>query len=195
MSNNGAVLIYGDSMDFMRSKPAISVDAIITDPPYDGNGSFVTLAKRLVRGNMLVFCKPENQYFVPDEYLFWIKPFRTMNYSKHCGRFVEMILVKRGKTFNLLHWPQMTGVYFDALVDPPVHPHEKPISLIERLIRIYTNPGDLIFDPFMGSGVVGMAAKRLGRRFIGVENELEWFSLAEERINNCYEVSDGQAHD
>lgn len=164
-----------------------TVDAIITDPDYDmptAAHQRMVVFRNKARGNSLFFCKPENQFFVPDEYLFWQKPFRTMNYSKHCGRFVEMILVNRkGSTFNLLNWSQMTGHYNDTLVHPNTfHPYEKPVSLLERLIRIYTNPGDTIFDPFMGSGTTGVACQNTGRIFIGTEINKKYFDIAKARL-------------
>jgi site-specific DNA-methyltransferase (adenine-specific) len=125
----------------------------------------------------------ENQFFHADEYLFWMKTPSTKNYTKACGRFVEMILVKRyGKTFNRLHWSQMTGVYDDRLIYPPVHPFQKPVSLMERLVRIYTNPGDVVLDPFMGSGTTGVACANTGRGFVGVEIDKEVFDIAQKNI-------------
>jgi DNA modification methylase len=154
------------------------IDAIIADPPYDGQFS-IDYWKDRVYGNVLTFCKPENQYFTPDEYLFWIKTPSTKNFISKVGRFVEMILVKRqGSTFNRLHWSQMTGVYDDRLIYPPSHPYEKPLSLMERLIRIYTNPGDVVIDPFMGVGTTGVACVNLGRKFIGIEIDPVYYDLA-----------------
>ena len=49
------------------------------------------------------------------------------------------------------------------------HPTQKPESLLERVVVASTNPGDLVLDPFMGSGTTGVAALRHGRRFIGIE--------------------------
>ena len=49
------------------------------------------------------------------------------------------------------------------------HPTQKPEALLERVVLASTNPGDLILDPFMGSGTTGVAALRHGRRFIGIE--------------------------
>lgn len=62
------------------------------------------------------------------------------------------------------------------------NPTEKPLALMEELITLFTNPGDLILDPFMGSGTTGEAAMRTGRRFIGVEIDQECFDVAERRI-------------
>ena len=155
------------------------IDAIICDPPYDQPLN-ITELRRICRGNIITFCKPENQYFRPDEYLFWIKTPSTKNFRSKCGRFVEMILVSRAPNapFNQLHWSQMTGVYDDRLILPPVHPYEKPLSLLERLLRIYTNPNDTILDPFMGSGTTLLAASNTGRNAIGFEIDGGHYQLA-----------------
>jgi len=163
-------LYHCDAWQFIESMPDKSVDCIITDPPYDCDLNLEEL-RRVCHGNIIVFCAPENQFFKPDEFMFWVKPLSTKNFSKHIGRFVEMILILRGGPFNVLHWSQMTGVYDDRLVNPPVHPFEKPLSLIERLVRIYSNPGDIVFDPFMGSGSTIKASINLGRRAIGCERD------------------------
>ncbi len=162
-----------------------NVDAVITDPPYDFDKGWLMYCANC-KGNLVAFCKPENQWFVPDEYLFWVKTPSTKNYSRNCGRFVEMILVKRkGDTFNQLHWSQMTGVYDDRLIYKPVHPYEKPLSLMERLVRIYTNPGDTVLDLFMGSGTTGVACVKNGRNFIGIETDPEHFKIAKRKINEA----------
>lgn len=57
-----------------------------------------------------------------------------------------------------------------------------PEELVERCILLSTNPGDTIFDPYMGSGTTGVVAKRLGRKFIGVEISPEYFELSKKRI-------------
>jgi len=62
------------------------------------------------------------------------------------------------------------------------HPTQKPEALLHRVILASTKPGDLILDPFFGTGTTGAAAKRLGRRFIGLEREPQYARLAAERI-------------
>lgn len=62
------------------------------------------------------------------------------------------------------------------------HPTQKPLRLVRRAILASTNEGDLIFDPFCGSGTTGVAAKELGRFFVGVEMEEEFARLAARRI-------------
>jgi len=175
-------LYHCDTWQFIHSMPDKSVDCIITDPLYDCELNVEEL-RRVCRGNILVFCSPENQFFKPDESMFWVKTVSTKNYSKHIGRFVEMILILRGGPFNVLHWSQMTGVYDDRLIYPPIHPFEKPLSLMERLVRIYSNPGDTVFDPFMGSGSTIKASINLGRHAIGCERDEKIFESTSQNVS------------
>jgi len=68
-----------------------------------------------------------------------------------------------------------------------VHPTQKPVDLLEYLIRTYSNEGDIVLDFTMGSGSCGVACKNTNREFIGIELEEEYFKIAKERI---YEVND-----
>ena len=62
------------------------------------------------------------------------------------------------------------------------HPTQKPVALISRCLRASTNPGDIVFDPFAGSGATGVAALAAGRRFIGVENLEEYAAVSQSRL-------------
>ncbi len=64
----------------------------------------------------------------------------------------------------------------------PKHPTQKPVKLLKHLIGIATNPGDLVLDPFMGVGSSGHAALDLGRRFVGIELEREYYLAAVTRL-------------
>ena len=63
-----------------------------------------------------------------------------------------------------------------------IHPTQKPIALMEYLIRTYTNEGEVVLDNCMGSGTTGVAAVRCGRRFIGIEMDARYFEAAKSRI-------------
>src|SRR5271170_7013441 len=69
------------------------------------------------------------------------------------------------------------------------HPTQKPEALLHRLILSSSKPGDVVLDPFFGVGTTGAAAKRLGRRFIGIEREAEYVAVAKERISKVIPVS------
>ena len=62
------------------------------------------------------------------------------------------------------------------------HPTQKPLGLLRRIIEASTNEGDLILDPFNGSGTTGIAANELGRRYIGIEQEEEYLALTMRRL-------------
>ena len=64
-----------------------------------------------------------------------------------------------------------------------IHPTQKPVDLLEYLIKTYTNEGMLVLDNTMGSGSTGVACKNLNRKFIGIELDEEYFNIAEKRIN------------
>lgn len=64
-----------------------------------------------------------------------------------------------------------------------IHPTQKPVALMEYLIKTYTNEGDTVLDFTMGSGTTGVAAKGLGRSFIGIEMDETYFKIAKERID------------
>ena len=65
-----------------------------------------------------------------------------------------------------------------------VHPTQKPVPLLEYLIKTYTNEGMTVLDNTMGSGSTGVAAKKLNRNFIGIELDNKYYEIAKERINN-----------
>ena len=64
------------------------------------------------------------------------------------------------------------------------HPTQKPVKLMEYLIKTYTNEGDTVLDNTMGSGTTGVAAVDTGRNFIGMENNRDYYQTAENRINH-----------
>lgn len=62
------------------------------------------------------------------------------------------------------------------------HPAQYPEELIERIIKVSTNPGDIVLDPFMGSGTTAAVAKKLGRKYVGFELEEEYIEIAKRRL-------------
>ena len=68
-----------------------------------------------------------------------------------------------------------------------VHPTQKPVALMEYLIRTYTNEGETVMDNCMGSGTTGVACVNTGRHFIGMEQDAGYFAIASERIHNTPE--------
>ena len=71
-----------------------------------------------------------------------------------------------------------------------IHSTQKPEALLHRIILATTNKGDSIFDPFLGTGTTAVVAKKLGRKYFGVEKDKKYFQAAKQRINETLEIKD-----
>ena len=78
-------------------------------------------------------------------------------------------------------WTDIT-VPFWSMPENTAHPTQKSEKLLAKLILASTNPGDRVFDPFLGSGTTSVVAKKLGRRYLGIEQDEEYCLLAEKRL-------------
>ncbi len=82
-------------------------------------------------------------------------------------------------------WYPKNVLTFSWSKQTSLHPTQKPVALMEYLIRTYTNEGDTVLDFTMGSGSTGVAAMKTGRRFIGIELDPQYYAIAEQRIKNA----------
>lgn len=204
-------VIHGDCITVMRSIPSQSVDLAVTDPPYlvryaprDGrscmNDNTAIWLKPAFRELYRVlkpdsFCASfygwpwidlfmaawKDSGFRPVSHLTWVKT--------HCSKvgytrsYHETgFLLAKGRPprpamppMDVLHW-QYTGNTF--------HPNEKPVVAIRPLIEAYSKPGDIVLDPFAGSGTTGVAAKACDRRFILIETVPELCEVARRRVSS-----------
>ena len=81
-------------------------------------------------------------------------------------------------------YPRSSQVVSTDTQNSSLHPTQKPVALIEYLIKTYTNDGELVFDSCMGSGTTGVACINTNRRFIGIELDNNYFKIAKERMEN-----------
>ena len=106
----------------------------------------------------------------------------TIRHKKEGEHIYAIDRLSKPYTKKYTNWPKNV-LYFDN--EFGMHPTQKPVALLEYLVRTYTNEGDTVLDNCMGSGSTGVAVKRVGgRRFIGMEYNREYFEIAQERINN-----------
>lgn len=98
------------------------------------------------------------------------KPQRFTNYPKHLLEFANEATSNRNR----------------------LHPTQKPVALLEYLVRTYTNPGETVLDNCMGSGSTGVACINAGRRFIGMEQDVGYFATAANRIEEAYHERFGE---
>lgn len=90
-----------------------------------------------------------------------------------------------GKTYDEKHPISILEFSNRGKGDRGDHPTQKPVALMEYLIRTYTNEGDTVLDNTMGSGTTGVAAANTGRKFIGIERDDKYFAIARKRIEDA----------
>ena len=131
--------------------------------------------------------KAEKIGFKFQNILIWAKNNSTPN--KYYLNSYEMILMlRKGKAKNINHMGTKNVLQIRKIIGNKKHPTEKPVELMEILIDNSTRGGDVILDPFMGSGTTGVACKNLNRDFIGIEIDEKYFKIAEERINEVDKI-------
>ena len=112
------------------------------------------------------------------------------NPQKSVGKSYVSSLGKKTQTFNggeiQKKINKLDGRHPTTIVtfkkDGKLHPTQKPIALLEYLIKTYTNEGEVVLDNVMGSGSTGVACMNTGRKFIGIEKDEKYFHIAEKRI-------------
>lgn len=108
------------------------------------------------------------------------------NYDHYCGDNNHIALDKKRKRYDPNFVQPSDVLKFNVVPNRKgkVHPTQKPIDLLEYLIKTYSNEGDIILDNTMGSGSTGVACVNTNRNFIGIELNEEYFKIAEKRIKN-----------
>ena len=119
------------------------------------------------------------------------KKVKKKNNAKRLGKFLHNP-EHMGSNNKLLHeteyeqkWTNYPSEIIEFGLDRNViHPTQKPVALMEYLIKTYSNEGDTVLDNCMGSGTTGVACKKTNRNFIGIEKDPEYFTQAKERIES-----------
>lgn len=122
---------------------------------------------------------------------------KKKNNAKRLGKFLHQP-EHMGAGNKLLHESEYEQKYTNypseiiefGLDSNSVHPTQKPVALMEYLIKTYTNLGDVVLDNTMGSGTTGVAAVQTGRNFIGIEMDQTYFNIAKERIEGAVPVTE-----
>ena len=112
-------------------------------------------------------------------------PIPSLSKTNWRSSFEVCMYVTKGKpgTFNFVSQAQCKNVFVYSITHKQTtHPTEKPLAFIELIVEVTSNPGDLIVDPFMGSGTTAVACQRLGRDFIGFELEPAYIRMARKRL-------------
>lgn len=208
-------LYLGDCLEILPTLEAGSVDAVVTDPPYGANvATNYRTRKRtaLALCNDFAPIVGDSEPFDPSPFLIFpvIVLFGANYYADKLPPStgwitwdkVDGLASSRALGFNdnadsELIW---TSLHVPARIirhrwmgcmkksengKGRVHPTQKPVALMAKIIDHYTRPGDTVLDPFMGSGTTGVACAQLGRDFIGIEIDPDYFAIAEKRIREA----------
>ena len=210
-------VITGDCLEVMRGMDAGSVDLIFFDPPYGLNiagwdastNSAHAVADTcwgLLRegGSIYTTCSPHILVEFMDLWpvkvrriIAWGKPNlplrKNLNEWEWSTEYVLWITKGEPTVFNKPHGEDSRD-YWRIHVengflrkDTFHHPARKPEGLLRRIVDASTNPGDLILDPFCGSGTTGVACIQTGRRFIGIEIDPGYADIARARCEKAAE--------
>ena len=223
-------LLNGDCLEEIKKIPSESIDAIVTDPPYNiGYGRWDHFFKipeitkewyRLLKPTGSVFCfagwsfvstvicRFDNRFILNDwiiydrikgrgckkrlvstrEDILWYVKSHDWCFNKDLAySTIQKKTGGMGKK-NGRDTRALSNVWTD--ISPIVpwskekvnHPTQKPLQIMERIINVFTKENDIVLDCFLGSGTTGVACKNLGRSFIGIEIDKDYFDIAKRRI-------------
>ena len=202
-------IVRGDCVEVMRQMPSESVDFVLTDPPYlvnyrardnrrfanDDNDRWLVPAfaqvGRVLKRDRFAVCfygwSKADRFITawkaaglqPVGHLVWTKNYHSQERFVRYSHESAYLLAKgnppkpRIGLRDVLDW-RYTG---DVL-----HPTQKPVMALLPLIMAYSQIGDIVLDPFAGSGTTAVAAEALGRRYIGIELVPKYAAIAQERM-------------
>ena len=204
-------IIRGDCVEVMREMPSGCVDLIVTDPPYlvnyqsrdgrrvpnDNNDAWLEPAfaelYRVLRNDS--FCisfygwnKVDSFFrawrkagFYPVGHLVWVKDYHSSEAFVRYSHESAYLLAK-GRPFK--PHTALRDVFEWQYTNNTLHPTQKPLMALLPLILTFSSVGDVVLDPFCGSGTTALAAKELGRRYIGIELDSKYCEAARKRLQS-----------
>lgn len=203
-------VLHGDCISIMRSLPANSVDFILTDPPYlvryqDREGRSIhndSNSDWLMPAFSEAYRVLKQDHFMISFYG-WTQVDKFFHAWRSAGfRIVGHLVFRkqyasRSRFLKYQHeQAYLLGKGNPALPEAPIadvidmpysgnklHPTQKPVTALKPLIEAFTQPGDIMLDPFCGSGSSLLAAKILYRRYLGIELDPQYHAAANKRLH------------
>lgn len=172
---------------YVSNKENFRYDIVYTKPKITG---FLDARKKPMKAHELIyiFCEKVPPY--NPQMLGGFAPYKKRRYgnSSNWGKCFRFTSASDGSRYPLsILDPLPEPAFYTAAAKPyPQHPTQKSLPALLWLVKTYTSPGELVLDPFMGSGTCGVACALTGRRFIGVEQDREYFETASRRIRDAY---------
>ncbi len=203
-------VLFGDCISILRSMPAASVDFILTDPPYlvnfktrDGRAAYPnddnTHWLKPAFAEMFRVLKPDSYCvcfygwmkaefflqawkqvgFYPVSHLVWIKNYCSRREHTQWYHDTAYLLTKGNPPKPKQPTPDVFDWHYGGSRS---HPAQRPVHTITPLIAAFSKPGDVVLDPFAGSGTTGLAAKEMRRNYILIEKVWRYSKLARDRL-------------
>ena len=165
--------------------------------------SFFEESSRIIKsgGSLVIFMaiiKVESIINIAEDFGFYYKTTGIWHKLNPMPRNMNLHFVNSTETWIYFTYKEKTGKFnndgklLHDFIETPItqkkekkfgnHPTQKPISLMEFFINILSDENDTILDPFMGSGTVGVASKKLNRKFIGIEKSKKYYLISKKRI-------------
>lgn len=200
-------IIRGGCLEYMQTLPDKSIELILTDPPYGkkadkGTNGFGAAKNRRYAGgwdgkrpdkavfdemqrvskNMIIFGANYFADMLPPSncWIFWDKKGEIKFQNPFADG--ELIYTTFKKPVKRIVFRQQ-GFITDSK-DKRYHPTQKPSELVQQLIEMFTEEGQTVFDPFIGSGTTAIAAIRSGRKYLGCEIDSGFCDICEQRIKS-----------
>lgn len=204
---NGFVML-GDCMAQMALLPNGYVDVVMTDPPYGkkaskGTNGFGSASNRRYADDWDKSRPPKACFdrlleLAPAHLIFGGNYFADLLPPSNCwivwdkkgqhqfkNPFADAELVWTSFTRVVKRYVHVQQGFVRDSKEERFHPTQKPVALMREIVRDFSKPGDVVLDPFLGSGTTAIAAVLEGRKFIGIEKEREYFDIACARIEEA----------
>jgi DNA modification methylase len=194
------VIYLGDCIDIMRGYPDKSIDLVLTDPPYginirDGH-------RHKFEAKTWDVAPPTQDYFdeifrVSKNQIIWGGNYFGLPRSNCCLIWDKEQPEGMSLAMAEIAWTSFkppTQLYRLRAVGATknrVHMTQKPLALIQWCLKKYAKAGEIILDPFMGSGTTCVAAYQLGMKYIGIDLDADHFADASSRIDACKSQTNG----
>ena len=180
IKDNGAIVLTASqpfTSALVMSNPKWFKYQWIWDKKIPSGMSYARFQPMRQHEDVLVFCSgkaPYNPQMIKRD-----KPIKGGGMSKGETTNNDKLIALH-KTYEYKN--PTTIIAFDKVRKGSIHPTQKPVALMEYLVKTYTNQCDIVLDNCMGSGTTGVACKNLGRKFIGIEQDANYFEIASKRI-------------
>ena len=185
VKNNGAIVLFSQ-MPFTAELVKSNIDMFRYEWIWEkDNGTGFLNANKMplkIHENIEIFYKKTPVY--NPQMRTGFKPYKTFTGRKttNYGDFDRVETKSNGERYpiDIIKFKKDSGL----------HPTQKPVALLEYLIKTYTNEGDIVLDNCMGSGSTGVACVNTNRNFIGIELDEKYFNIAKDRIEKCNKWED-----